>query len=193
MNLINRLVIVLELLAVIVLSPILIVLLLVSRATLQRVIAPTFQALTADAVSPSQVVCVGVLTILFAFAILLILLEYPRSTAKRLRIQSASGVEVLISSDAITQQLEYSLDALTDVIKVHAQVLSAGKDKGVDVLVELSTTADVDVKGKTEEAAGVARHVIEDKLGLKVSRVQIKLDQIKIPTKKPLTVPANKG
>lgn len=193
MNLINRLVIVLELLAVIVLSPILIVLLLVSRATLQRVIAPTFQALTADAVSPSQVICVGVLTILFAFAILLILLEYPRSTAKRLRIQSASGVEVLISSDAITQQLEYSLDALTDVIKVHAQVLSAGKDKGVDVLVELSTTADVDVKGKTEEAAGVARHVIEDKLGLKVSRVQIKLDQIKIPTKKPLTVPANKG
>lgn len=102
-------------------------------------------------------------------------------------------MEVLISSDAITQQLEYSLDALTDVIKVHAQVLSAGKDKGVDVLVELSTTADVDVKGKTEEAAGVARHVIEDKLGLKVSRVQIKLDQIKIPTKKPLTVPANKG
>lgn len=82
MNLINRLVIVLELLAVIVLSPILIVLLLVSRATLQRVIAPTFQALTADAVSPSQVICVGVLTILFAFAILLILLEYPRSTAK---------------------------------------------------------------------------------------------------------------
>jgi hypothetical protein len=192
MNLINRLLIVLELLVVIVLSPILIVLLLVSRSTLQTLVGPPLTTLSQSAANPAQVICVGILTLLFAFAILLILLEYPRSTSKRLRIQSVQGVEVLMSSDAIMQQLEYSLDALTDVIKVRAQVVSAGKDKGVDVFVELWTTADADVKAKTEESAGVARHVIEDKLGLKVGKVQIKLDQVKAPAKKSQALPVGK-
>lgn len=193
MNLINRLLIVLELLAVIVLSPILIVLLLVSRPTLQTLFLGPLTTLSQSATNPAQVICVGILTLLFAFAILLILLEYPRSSARRLKIQSVQGVEVLMSSEAITQQLEYSLDALTDVIKVRGQVVSVGKDKGVDVFVELWTTADADVKGKTEEAAGVARHVIEDNLGLKVGRVQIKLDQIKAPSKKAQVLTAGKG
>lgn len=193
MNLINRLLIVLELLAAIILSPILIVLLLVNRPLLLSSVDPALRTVTADLPNPAQVICVGILTLIFAFAILLILLEYPRSTTKRLRIASAEGVEVLMTSDAITQQLEYSLDALTDVIKVRPQVTSAGKDKGVDVFVEMWTTADVDVKGKTEEAAGVARNVLEGKLGLKVSRVQIKLDQMKSPTKKGIVTPAGKA
>jgi hypothetical protein len=176
-----------------VLSPILIVLLLVSRPTLQTLLAPTLATLSQGATNPAQVICVGILTLLFAFAILLILLEYPRSSARRLRILSVQGVEVLMSSDAITQQLEYSLDALSDVIKVRAQVVSAGKDKGVDVFVELWTTADADVKAKTEESAGVARHVIEDKLGLEVGKVQIKLDQVKAPAKKSQALPAGKS
>ena len=193
MNLFNRLLIVFELLVVIVLSPIVIALVLVSRTTIQRLIEPTLQNLTAETMNASQVICVGVLALLFAFAILLLLLEYPRSTGRRLRIQSVQGVEVSITSDAITQQLEYSLDALTDVVKVRAQVQSAGKDKGVDVFVDLWTTPDVDVKGKTEEAVGVARQVIEDRLGLKVNRVQIKLDQMKAPAKKAVALPANKS
>ncbi len=193
MNLINRLFIILELIVVIVLSAISIVLLLLSRPTLQRLLEPTLQTLSSEAPNPAQVICVGILTLLLALAILLLLLEYPRSTSRRLRIQSVQGAEVLMTSDAITQQLEYALDALTNVIKVRAQVVSAGKDRGVDVFIELWTTADTDVKGKTEEAAGVARQVVEDKLGLKVGRVQIKLDQMKLPAKKPTTAPASKS
>jgi phosphatidylglycerophosphate synthase len=193
MNFINRLLIVLELLVVIVLSPILIVLLLIGRSTFQTIFAPALATLSQSAIQPSQVICVGVLVLLFAFAIILLLLEYPRSSGRRLRIQSVLGAEVLMSSDAITQQVEYSLDALTGVIKVRAQVVSAGRDKGVDVFVELWTTADADVKGKTEEAAGVARHVIEDGLGLKVGKVQIKLDQMKAVAKKPQTLPVVKS
>lgn len=193
MNLINRLFIVLELLVVIVVSPILIALLLLSRPTLQAWFEPTLKLLSDSAPNASQVICVGILVLLFAFSILLVLLEYPRSTGRRLRIQSVQGAEVLMSSDAITQQLEYALDALTDVIKVRPQILSAGKDKGVDVFVELWTSADADVKGKTEEAAGVARQVIEDRLGLKVSRVQIKLDQMKAPPRKGAVSPVSKG
>jgi hypothetical protein len=193
MNLINRILVVLELIVLIVLAPILIVLLLVSRPTLQRLVEPTLQTLSAETANPAQVICVGILTVLFAFAILLILLEYPRSSGRRLRIQSVQGAEVLVASDAITQQLEYTLDALTDVIKVRAQVVSAGKNQGVDVFIELWTTADVDVKGKTEEAAGVARHMVEDKLGIRVSRVQIKLDQMKSPAKKTAAQPPSKS
>lgn len=193
MNILNRIIVVLELVVAIVLSAILITLLLVNRPLLLAVIDPSLKVLTDSLPNPSQVICVGILTLIFAFSILLLLLEYPRSTGKRLRIASAEGVEVLMTSDAITQQLEYSLDALSDVIKVRPQVTSAGKDRGVDVFVEMWTTADVDVKGKTEEAAGVARNVLESKLGLKVSRVQIKLDQMKAPPKKSATMTAAKG
>ena len=89
-----------------------------------------------------------------------------------------------MSAEAVTQQLDYTLDALANVIKVRAQIVGTQKGQGVDVFIELWTTADVDVKTKTEEAAGVARQVIEDKLGLKVGRIQIKLDQMKLPSSK---------
>ncbi len=87
-----------------------------------------------------------------------------------------------MSAEAVTQQLDYSLDALSNVVKVHAQITGTNRGQGVDVFVEMWTTPDVDVKTKTEEAAGVARQVLEDKLGLKVGKIQIKLDQMKLST-----------
>ncbi len=193
MNFVNRVLVVLELIVLIVLSLACIGMLIFARPAIQNLVGPTLTALSAQAPNPSQVIGVGVLTLVFAFAILLLLLEVAPRGTPRLKIQSTQGVEVLMSAEAITTQLEYSLDALTDVLKVRAQVIGTNRGQGVDVFAEMWTTADVDVRAKTEEAAGVARQVIEDKLGLKVGKVQIKLDQMKAPAKRALALPGSKS
>lgn len=183
MNLINRILVILELVVLIVLSPACIMVLLLSRPSISKFFAPSLALLSAETPNPVQVISVGFLTLLFAFAILLLLLELRKPSVRRLKIQSTQGTEVLMTADAITQKLEYKLDALTNVMRVRPQVTAAGKN-GVDVFVEVGTTVDVDIKAKTEEVAGVTRQVVEDELGLKVGKVQIKLDQMKAPAKK---------
>src|SRR5512135_1303408 len=165
MNLVNRVLVVLELIVLIVLSLACIAMLIFARPAIQTLLGPGLTALSAPQTNPSQVIGVGIFTLVFAFAILLLLMEIAPRGIHRLKIQSTQGVEVLMSAEAITQQLEYSLDAISDVLKVRAQVVGTRKGQGVDVFAEMWTTADVDVRAKTEEAAGVTRQVLEDKLG----------------------------
>jgi hypothetical protein len=56
-----------------------------------------------------------------------------------------------------------------------------GKDDTLDVLVDLVTTPDVDVKQKTTEVMDVTRSVVEGGLGLRVGKVQIKMEKMKPP------------
>ncbi len=184
MNLFNRILIVLELVVAIVGSLALIALLLVNRAAIQTLATPAITTLSAATINVAQVICLGVLVLVLAFAILLLLLEFQRTPVRRLRVETIQGAEVLMTPDAITQQLAYALDGLSSVIKVQPQVQAAPKNEGVDISIELWTTADVDVKAKTEEAAGVARQTVEDRLGLKVHKVQIKIEEMKAPARK---------
>ncbi len=181
MNVFNRVLVVIELVVLAILSVLLIALLLLNRAVLQSGIGGLSAGLNAAVMNVQPLVAVAVLLVLLALFLLLIALEFRRPGARRLRLQSVEGIEVLMTSGAITQQLEYALDSMSDILQVRPQVVANPKDESVDVFIELLTTTDVDIKTKTEEAAGVARHVIEDKLGLKVGRVQIKLDQLKAP------------
>ncbi len=191
MNLVNRVLIIMELLAAMALSILLIVLTLFNPAAIRQTLDPVVSALMPSPGNPAPVIFVGILFLVFAFSVLLLILELYRPGPSRLRLQSIQGAEVLVTADAVTQQLEYTLDALTDVIRVKPRVATGGKNHALDVFVELWTTADVDLQAKTQEIMGVTHQVIEDKLGLKVGKVQIKIDQVKSPnkTKKPTLVP----
>jgi hypothetical protein len=94
----------------------------------------------------------------------------------------------MMSSDAITSQLEYALDGLPGVLKVQPKV-ARGKSDAVDVAIDLTTTSDVDVKQKTDEVMDVARTVLEGGLGLRVGKVQIRIEQSKPPKKGTPTLP----
>jgi uncharacterized alkaline shock family protein YloU len=94
----------------------------------------------------------------------------------------------MMSADAITTQLQYALDPLPGVLNVHPKV-AKGKGDAVDVSVELATTSDVSIKQKTDEVMDVTRSVLEGGLGLRVGKVQIKIDQMKPPKKGVPTLP----
>lgn len=182
MNLINRAFVILLLLIVLVTSCASIFVILFGRSTLSAAVQPTLTAITDSNFNLTQLLCMGIAVLVFAFSILFLYLELMPTGKMRMRLKSIQGAEVMMSADAITSQLSYALDPLPGVIRASPRV-SRGKGDTLDVSVELVTTADSDVKTKTEQVTEVTRNVLEGGLGLRVGKVTIKVDQMKAPSK----------
>ncbi len=178
MNTVNRLLIVLQLLIALVLLPILIFMLLFMRANLTAWLDAAGKALGAGPNAPlAQLACVSLALIGFILALLFLVLEMQRPAKNRLRVQIADGA-VEVTADAIVHRLEQNIAKIADVVKVKPSVSAARKGDAVDVFLELETGAEVNVPQKTQEVIGVAKQVMEEKLGLKVGKIQVKLDQM---------------
>jgi len=188
MNLINRTLIVALLLLGIVFSCVSVIVVLVARASIASTVKPSIDAIASDQFGITQLFCVGVAILVFAFSLLLLYLELMPSGKTRMRLKSIQGADVMMSSDASTAQLQYALDPLPGVIRADPKI-TTGKGDSVDVLVDLTTTADVNVKQKTDEVMDVTRTVLEGGLGLRVGKVQIKLEQMKAPKKNTPNLP----
>lgn len=180
MNLLNRLVIVLELLLAMAFSGVLFFFVMVNRKFLRDTLGPTLARIAQDQTDLAQFVCLGILVLVFAFSLLYLLLQFARPESARMRVESVQGAEVSITADAIVQRLEYEIDSLSDVIKVRPRVSTSGRNKPVDVTMDLLISPEADIATKTQEAMGVARRVLEDRLGLKVGKIQVHLDHAKL-------------
>ncbi len=182
MNFINRTIIVMLLFFGALFSCATIAALLFFRANLAATFQPALTALTSDPIGAPQLFCIGVAILVLVFSVLLLYLELMPSGKIRMRLKSIQGADVLMSADAITTQLQYALDPLPGVIRATPKVFK-GKNDAVDVMIDMTTTSDVDVKQKTNEVTDVARTVLEGGLGLRVGKVQIKLEQMRAPKK----------
>ena len=180
MNFINRTLIVMLLFFGALFSCVTIASLLFFRPNVAATFQPALSALTSDPLGAPQLFCIGVAILVLVFSILLLYLELMPSGKMRMRLKSIQGADVLMSADAITTQLQYALDPLPGVIRATPKVFK-GKGDAVDVMVDMTTTSDVDVKQKTDQVMDVARTVLEGGLGLRVGKVQIKLEQMKPP------------
>jgi len=81
--------------------------------------------------------------------------------------------------DSIAQRLAYSIDQLPDVIKVTPKITA--RSRGVDILLILETTPDIDVPMKTEEVLEVTREVVGERMGLKLGKVQVQIKHVAFP------------
>jgi uncharacterized alkaline shock family protein YloU len=182
MNLINRTIVVFLLLAAFVFSCAGFLVMLFARNSIAAAVQPTLTALSDTTQVFPLLFCLGLALLVAIFSILLLYAELMPGGKVRMRLKSIQGADVMMSADAIVTQLQYALDPLPGVIHVNPKV-SKGKDDAVDVTVELATTSDVSVKQKTDEVMDVTRTVLEGGLGLRVGKVQIKIDQMKAPKK----------
>jgi hypothetical protein len=194
MNLINRTLIVMLLLFGVLFSCGAIFGILFAREQIVAALQSPLNAIGSPTLGIAQLFCIGVGILVFAFSILLLYLELMPTGKTRLKLKSIQGADVVMSSDAITSQLQFALDPLPGVIKAQPRVLK-GKDDAVDVMLDLVTTPDVDIKRKTDEVMDVTRTVLEGGLGLRVGKVQIKIDQMKppknkVPPPKPADLPS---
>jgi hypothetical protein len=111
----------------------------------------------------------GALLAVLTFVVcgLLLWLELRRPRGKAVRVRKVSGEEAKVTTDSIAQRLTFNIDQLSEVISVKPKITAKGK--GVHVRLNVETGPEIDVPAKTEEISQVAREVIEERMGLKLA------------------------
>lgn len=110
---------------------------------------------------------------LILFWVLLLVLELWRPPQRTIRVEKVSGGRAEMTVDAIAQRVVYRVDQLADVVNVKPRI-RARRD-GVDIDLDLETTPDIDVPTKTEEVCAVVKDVIEERMGLKLKGIRVKV------------------
>jgi hypothetical protein len=116
-----------------------------------------------------------------ALAVLGILITVPliwqeirRRRPKAVRVITESGTQAVVTTDAVEQRLAWHISQLADVVAVEPSV--SGGRNGVGVRLKVRTGPEIDVPMKTDEIASVAKEVVTERMGLRLSKVQVSID-----------------
>jgi len=174
MNVFNRTVVILEILLIV---GVLIVAAVVPYTVLERLLYTVQQAQTVllERWPISYVLFLLVAIVLIFLLILLLWLELRPRPKKTVTVRSVSGTQAEVSTSSVEQSLEYRIGDIGDVLKVKPTV--RGKRSGVDIVIDLETTPEIDIPTKMEEVSQAARDVVEGKMGLKVSSIKVRIKQ----------------
>ncbi len=182
MNVLNRLIVILLVLAIIVLTAVIVIVpkqsldlgeqALHALGTYSDAWANYNWALFAS----GRVIIGGALVLL---CLVLLWLELRRPRRKTIRVQRVTGGEAYIAVDSLSQRLAYNIDQLPDVVKVSPRITARSRTVDVDLVLE--TSPDIDVPMKTEEVLQVTKEVLEDQMGLKLGKVQVKIKHAPYP------------
>ncbi|NUQ37726.1 MAG: hypothetical protein HUU23_07985 [Caldilineales bacterium] len=102
----------------------------------------------------------------------LILAEFPRGSEPAVRM-SMPGGEAQVTTESVARRLAWHLDQLADVIHVTPQV--RGRGDQVDVQLDVETAPEIEVPMKTEEVILVAREIVQERMGLKLGRLDVRI------------------
>jgi hypothetical protein len=182
MNILNKIVISLLLLAAMILIP-LILLFPQHAETSLRYAADVIKANLdwLQVQSPGTQIGVRLLLALggllgFLVGLILLVLEIFPRRRKTVSLQDSSG-EVMI--DSINGHLTYHLDLLPDVLRVRPRITSKGK--AVRATVYIETPPDVNVPQKSAEVQATTRQVLEEQLGLQTKDIKVVVRPVAYP------------
>ncbi len=181
MNLFNRIVVTLLLLALI---PIVTVGLIVPNDAVQLLQDTLDDVDSGDDESPSVVQLIfrgGLALLIDALLVFVLYLEVRRRrSVPVVPVQLAEGGEAKVAVDSIVSRLEYHVDRLPGVLSAQIQV--SGRRKGVEALLDVKTVADVYLPTIIEEISSVTRQVVEEEMGLKLKgKPKINLHPVAYP------------
>jgi hypothetical protein len=116
-------------------------------------------------------VAVGFAAVLL-FGALLLLEVWPRRR-RGVRIHTREGGSAEMDTHSVGRRLAWHLDQLAEVITVIPHITARGS--AVDVRLEIETAPDVDVPMKTDEVVEVTRDIIEQDLGLRLGKLDVRI------------------
>ncbi|MFN3705807.1 MAG: hypothetical protein ACK4WM_07425 [Thermoflexales bacterium] len=121
----------------------------------------------------------------------LLWLETRRGTSRTIEVARYSGDNTLrISTEAVAEKLSENIHALEGVI--HAKVKAKGRDRAVEISVEVTTSRDTDLVMKAEEVANLVRHIVQTELGLRLAgKPQVSIKAKEGVVRRPLPLPAS--
>lgn len=104
----------------------------------------------------------------------LLWLEVRRPRPGAAPVAMAEGIaQARVTTDSVAQRLGWHLSQLADVLSVRSIVRASGRR--VDVELEVETTPEIEVPMKTEEVAAVTREVVEERMGLQLGRLDVRI------------------
>ena len=116
-------------------------------------------------------VAVGIAAVL-VFGSLLWLELWPHRQ-RGVRMKTVKGGSVELDTDSIARRLTWHLDQLADVITVFPDVKARGN--AVDIELEVETAPDIDVPMKTDEVVESTRDIIEEGMGLRLGKLDVRM------------------
>jgi hypothetical protein len=122
----------------------------------------------------------------------LLWLELRRPGSRTVEIARYTGGNTIrISTDAVAEKIKEEVCAVAGVID--AKVRAIGRNRAVELQLDVSAAKDVDLVAKAEEIATLTRRIAQDELGLKLTgkpQVAIKAKQGKPAQIKQTSKPA---
>jgi uncharacterized alkaline shock family protein YloU len=117
-----------------------------------------------------------VMTLIFLLLVLLWLELRPKSK-RTITVRGRDGTEAEVSTSSVAQSLQRRISEVPDVSRVRATV--RGVRTGVDVVLDLETTPEIDIPSKMDQVSQAARDLIEAKMGLHVARIRVNVKQVR--------------
>ncbi|MBI2952818.1 MAG: alkaline shock response membrane anchor protein AmaP [Chloroflexi bacterium] len=170
MNLFNRVVVVLVLLALFVSTVILAIL-------PEQMVNFIQTAFTPSAYTPlGRIVLILIAAVVGIVCVLLVYAEIKPERPKGVRLTQVKGGAAELSTESIAGRIRQAAEAMPDIRKVTPAVVSHGSR--VDIRIELLANPGVDVSLKASEVVQTIRDLVERDIGVKVGklRVNIKYD-----------------
>lgn len=91
-----------------------------------------------------------------------------RRSSSRIEVaRYTGGNSIRISTSAVAEKVQDAVNAVGGVID--AKVKATGRERAVEIKLDVTATKDTDLVSKAEEIAIVTRQVVQDQLGLKLS------------------------
>lgn len=99
---------------------------------------------------------------------LLLWVQLRRSSSRTIEVARYTGGNAIrISTGAVAEKVQDAVNAVGGVID--AKVKATGRDRAVEIKLDVTATKDTDLVSKAEEIAIMTRQVVQDQLGLKLS------------------------
>jgi len=115
----------------------------------------------------------GLVVLAVALFGLLVFLELRRRTVSMVQVVTSGGGRAAVMTDSVAQRLVHHIDRLADVISVSPKV--SGKGRTVHIDLDLETGPEIDVPMKSDEVVAVAREVVEERMGLLLGKVNVRI------------------
>lgn len=99
---------------------------------------------------------------------LLLWRELRRTSSRTIEVARYTGGNAIrISTAAVAEKVQDAVSAIEGVID--AKVKATGRERAVEIKLDVTATKDTDLVSKAEEIAICTRQVVQDQLGLKLS------------------------
>jgi hypothetical protein len=123
--------------------------------------------------------------ILLIFLLLVLLwLELRPQSRKTITVRGRDGTEAEVATSSVAQSLQRRIAEVPNVSRVRSTV--RGVRAGVDVVLDLETTPEIDIPSKMDEVSAAARELIESKMGLHVARIRVNIKQLRYDDAAPI-------